>query len=256
MQFLNPNSLKTMKNSNPRCVPAILKTASLAAILAVPATSFAAGSYSDDLRAWESSLSQEEKGGSSPTKASVPRRGNEAFDFADAEDANWTTFFGADLLYAKSLTEQKHQTGYGIYKKEKPDFYGAILRCGMKSKRPIEGTELAPEFFVDVGCGESAWVDLLWGNIGGNLHYMLSDGVSAYGGVRAGICYCCDYASYDDYDDEETGLSYGVGGGFDVSLGEHVGNLVLGATFFATTKKTDTYNPKCVIFSVGYKIAF
>lgn len=271
----NPNSLETMKTSNPHCVPAILKTAALAAILAVPATSFAAGSYSADLRAWERSL---------PSNGGIAQYEDSSDGYSDeASDYDYSGYSDYESL---GLSPWKYSVETEIYSASanKDALYGTsadLLGFNIKFvMNKALNENFSYDFFLLGGAAyglseyetSRGWW-YYWSeygvyfseiSVGANIRWNVSENFSVYAGARFGGSML--YVEDANYDSEAGfGLAYGVGFGLQWSFNRHHA-LTLGYAFVGSTAESEvnTFGGEKITvekqsyntFSLGYKYSF
>lgn len=241
--------------------------------------------------------------------AVVPANANESeytydeFEINDlpeeqGDESSWEFSVGVEGVYGKSQTDGIISTyvydrywdsgnrewvdaSYTMRQKIKLDTGGLNFRLNWKREKPLFETALLPEIFVLGGFmtgraeGENFW--MFQCAAGGNLHVLLSDFVSVFGGVRLGLGYLLlddpagtsggyyGYSSFDDSDEYATdfGLNYGIGAGIDFRLGQRGGIVRLGVDYLVSTTDADAginglavSKPEWVIFSLSYNATF
>ncbi|MGN0861188.1 MAG: hypothetical protein ACI4P3_04770 [Candidatus Spyradosoma sp.] len=218
-----------MKNSNPRCVPAILKTAALAAILAVPAAPAFAQEYASA----------------------------EEIPFFENENASWKTAFAVNAFYAKA---QEYSFGDEW---EKTDLYGMDFRMSWENDKAFsKESRLMPEIYalgsVAFG-GESDITTLLQLAAGANVHWRVSESFSLFAGGRFGL----GWTTLSEPDNGDGGLLYGIGCGCVFKLTRN-SSITVGIDYVhldANPSKDfhgyeiESPEPEYLMFSLGYKIS-
>ena len=229
----NPNSLKTMKTSNPHCVPAILKTAVLAAILAVPATPAFARTYYDEPA-------------DSSDGVAVPA----APTGVSAENViPWKTSVELNAFYGlttggdtDSVLDTAGLTLVGAAKADTNAFLG------------LQG--LTPELFafVRAGTGVEKSINFLQGCIGVRLRFEIDERISLFAGAYWGVGYL--YMDVDTWkgnthyiaDISDIASCEGYDGGVEFALDSNSA-FVIGVGY---EKRLLDY----VNLSIGYKVSF
>lgn len=224
-----------MKNSNPRCVPAILKTAALAAILAVPATSFARTYYdsadsSDDFEVVKSAAAASTGGSAEnviPWKTSVEL--NAFYGFTTDGDMD-------------SVLDTAGLTLVGVAKADTNAFLG------------LQG--LTPELFafVRAGTGVEESINFLQGCVGVRLRFEIDERISLFAGAYWGVGYL--YMDVDTWkgnthykaDISDIDSCEGYDGGVEFALDSNHA-FVIGVGY---EKRLLNY----VNLSIGYKVSF
>lgn len=254
-----------MKNSNLHCVPAILKTAALAAILAVPATPAFAQEYADFLET--SNYAQDYS-----TGGEWAQPFEESAEYGDY--AQWHFSYEFDFVYASAKKD--------FLFRDSVDLWGVSAQCLANKKF---SQELSGDFFllgnISVGTGDylvsaesdesghttraEKWdytVVFLEVSIGANVRWHFSENFSVYAGARAGIGAMQCIFEDDDYmkSDPGYGTVYGLGVGLQWSFLENHA-LTLNYAFVSTTASPDMKHGSVGdqsydTFSVGYKYTF
>lgn len=190
------------------------------------------------------------------------------------EESEWEFSVGIEGVFGKAkmsghgdvYVRDEHDWWRGGYVRKKTDFenfYGINFRLNWIKKSG--DSDFVPEIYANFGLitGQTENEDIdeqivfLSCDAGMNMHALLSDSVSVFGGIRLGAGNLVRHSDLTP----NIGATYGVGGGILVHLGKRGNSIRLGVDYLANSAEIDdedfcVSNPKWTLFSLSYNASF